>query len=45
MKIHMHNNGFVMVGKAWEIRAKLKEYQKKFQLMEDWLRSSGFRQK
>jgi hypothetical protein len=45
MKIYVHKNGFVMAGKAWEIREKLKQYQKKFQLVEDWLKASGLREK
>ena len=37
MKIHLLPNGFIMVGKAWEIRAKLKEYNRSFETVEQWV--------
>lgn len=39
MKIYRLPNRIVLSGKAWEIRAKLKEYGKTFQLVKDWIRS------
>ncbi|MBY0122512.1 Z-ring formation inhibitor MciZ [Bacillus sp. S/N-304-OC-R1] len=37
MKIHVHERGVLLVGKAWEIRQKLKEYSKEYQLVKDWV--------
>ncbi|KAB2338395.1 Z-ring formation inhibitor MciZ [Cytobacillus depressus] len=37
MKIYVHEKGVVLVGKAWEIREKLKEYDKDFRLVKDWV--------
>jgi hypothetical protein len=37
MKIYVHEKGVVLVGKAWEIREKLKEYSKEFRLVKDWV--------
>lgn len=39
MKIYRLPNGIVLTGKACEIRAKLKEYGKTFQLVKEWVRS------
>jgi hypothetical protein len=39
MKIFILANGFTMVGKPWEIKAKLKEYQSKFDTVEEWIQS------
>lgn len=37
MRIFIHEHGITFTGKAWEIRAKLKEYSKKYQLVAQWL--------
>ncbi|ARK29486.1 hypothetical protein BkAM31D_06235 [Halalkalibacter krulwichiae] len=37
MKIYVHNQGVIMAGKAWEIKAKLKQAQKSYHLVEDWV--------
>ncbi|MEG7380977.1 Z-ring formation inhibitor MciZ [Bacillus subtilis] len=37
MKVHLMPQGVVLVGKAWEIRAKLKEYGRTFQYVKDWV--------
>lgn len=37
MKIYMHENGVTLVGKAWEIREKLKEYNRRYKLLAEWL--------
>lgn len=37
MKVYRLNNRIVMSGKAWEIRAKLKEYGRKYHYVKDWL--------
>ena len=39
MKIYVHEKGVTLVGKAWEIRAKLKEYSKDYYLLKDWVYS------
>ncbi|MGG3574894.1 Z-ring formation inhibitor MciZ [Bacillus gobiensis] len=39
MKIYRLPNGIVLTGKAWEIRAKLKEYGKTFRTIKEWVRS------
>lgn len=36
MKIYVYNNGFMMAGKAWEIKKKLKEYSSQYKLVKDW---------
>jgi hypothetical protein len=37
MKIHLHNQGIYMAGKAWEIQRKLKEYSKHYDNVADWI--------
>lgn len=37
MKVYRLNNRIVMSGKAWEIRAKLKEYGRMYHYVKDWL--------
>ena len=37
MKIYVHDKGFVLVGKAWEIKAKLAEYRLHYKLLQDWV--------
>lgn len=37
MKIFIHEHGITFTGKAWEIRAKLKEYGRNYQLVAEWL--------
>lgn len=39
MKIFVHHKGIVVVGKCWEVRAKLKEYSQKYYLLKDWVQS------
>ncbi|MGJ7919905.1 Z-ring formation inhibitor MciZ [Neobacillus sp. LXY-4] len=36
MKIYVHDKGFVLVGKAWEIKRKIAEYRRRYELMIDW---------
>jgi hypothetical protein len=40
MKVIIRSNGFILCGKAWEVRAKLKEYSKQFQNVEEWIEAS-----
>ncbi|WP_428909002.1 Z-ring formation inhibitor MciZ [Niallia sp. Krafla_26] len=37
MKIYVHEKGITLTGKAWEVRQKLKEYRKSFELVSDWV--------
>lgn len=41
MKIYVHEKGVTLVGKAWEIREKLKEYSKDYYLLKEWVYSSS----
>jgi hypothetical protein len=36
MKIYLLEKGIVLVGKAWEVREKLKEYSRKYETIEQW---------
>lgn len=36
MKIYVTNKGITLVGKAWEITNKLKQYRKQFQTIREW---------
>jgi hypothetical protein len=37
VKIHLHDQGVYMVGKAWEIRKKLQEYSECYETVADWI--------
>lgn len=37
MKIYVHEKGITFVGKAWEIKEKLKVYQKSFTYVREWI--------
>lgn len=37
MKIYVHDQGVTLVGKAWEIRERLKYYGKKHKTFSDWI--------
>ncbi|MFC0271503.1 Z-ring formation inhibitor MciZ [Metabacillus herbersteinensis] len=37
MKIYRLEKGIILVGKAWEIRAKLKEYSRKYKTVQEWI--------
>ena len=37
LKIYRLEKGIVLVGKAWEIKAKLREYNRSFRTVKDWL--------
>ncbi|KAB2493701.1 MULTISPECIES: Z-ring formation inhibitor MciZ [Priestia] len=39
MKVYRLDRGIVLVGKAWEIREKLKQYEREFKLVKDWVNS------
>ena len=38
MKVYIHEQGITLVGKAWEILQKLKEYNKDYVLVSEWAR-------
>ncbi|MCA1321689.1 Z-ring formation inhibitor MciZ [Bacillus tianshenii] len=37
MQIYVRPNSIILVGKAWEIRSKLKEYAKKHDTVVEWI--------
>ncbi|WP_100372574.1 Z-ring formation inhibitor MciZ [Bacillus sp. FJAT-45037] len=37
MKIYVHNQGVMLSGKAWEIKAKLKEAKKQYTYVNQWI--------
>lgn len=41
MKIYVHSKGIVFAGKAWEVRAKIKEYSRKYYFLKDWIQSAA----
>lgn len=41
MKIYVHDKGFVLVGKGWEIKRKLAEYRRRYELLQDWVEDSS----
>jgi hypothetical protein len=40
MKIYVYDKGVILSGKAWEVRQKLKEYGKDYQLVSDWIENN-----
>lgn len=45
MKIVIGKNRITLVGKAWEIREKLKEYGRSFQTVQQWIDHGKITQK
>jgi hypothetical protein len=39
MKVYVHNKGVVLVGKGWEISAKLREYAVHYPSVNEWMDS------
>lgn len=39
MKVWVNGNQIILSGKAWEIRAKLKEYGKQYVYVKDWVQA------
>jgi hypothetical protein len=37
MKVYVHDKGIILVGKGWEIVQKLKEYNKEYSTVAQWL--------
>ncbi|TMU86681.1 Z-ring formation inhibitor MciZ [Bacillus sp. BHET2] len=40
MKVITEQNRIILVGKAWEIKAKLKEYNQSFVTVKEWIEST-----
>lgn len=40
MKVYVHEKGIIMAGKAWEIRQKLKEYQRQYTYLAEWVHAA-----
>lgn len=38
MKVYKHDRGVILVGKAWQVRTKLKEYQQSYYYLSDWIK-------
>ncbi|WP_010284415.1 Z-ring formation inhibitor MciZ [Bacillus timonensis] len=45
MKIVIGENRVTLVGKAWEIRTKLKEYRRSYQTVQEWINQGKEQQK
>jgi hypothetical protein len=39
MKVYVHEKGIILVGKGWEIVQKLKEYNKEYLTVSDWVKN------
>ncbi|WP_462412106.1 Z-ring formation inhibitor MciZ [Neobacillus sp. Marseille-QA0830] len=39
MKVYVHDKGITMAGKCWEVLQKLKEYNKEFTSVAEWLKA------
>ncbi|MEH7301405.1 Z-ring formation inhibitor MciZ [Neobacillus drentensis] len=39
MKVYVHEKGIILVGKGWEIVQKLKEYNKEYITVSDWVKN------
>jgi len=37
MKVYVHEKGVILAGKSWEILQKLKEYQKEYETVSNWI--------
>jgi hypothetical protein len=37
MKVYVHEKGIILVGKGWEIVQKLKEYNKEYPTVAEWV--------
>jgi hypothetical protein len=37
MKVYVHEKGIILVGKGWEILKKLKDYNKEYKTVSDWV--------
>jgi hypothetical protein len=39
MKVYVHGKGIVLVGKGWEVLQKLKEYNKDYATVSEWVQN------
>jgi hypothetical protein len=39
MKVYVHNQGIILVGKGWEVVQKLKEYNRYYSSVSDWIQN------
>ena len=39
MKVYVHEKGIILVGKGWEVLQKLKEYNKEYHTVADWMKN------
>lgn len=39
MKVYVHEKGIILAGKGWEILQKLKEYNKEYENVSDWVKN------
>jgi hypothetical protein len=37
MKVYVHDKGIILVGKGWEVLQKLKEYNKEYVFVSEWV--------
>ncbi|MBL4954060.1 Z-ring formation inhibitor MciZ [Neobacillus sp. YIM B02564] len=37
MKLYVHEKGIILVGKGWEVLQKLKEYNREYTTVADWV--------
>lgn len=37
MKVYVHDKGIILVGKGWEVIQKLKEYNKEYVFVSEWV--------
>jgi hypothetical protein len=37
MKVYVHDKGIILVGKGWEIIQKLKDYNKDYTTVSEWI--------
>ncbi|WML45191.1 Z-ring formation inhibitor MciZ [Neobacillus sp. PS3-40] len=41
MKIYVHEKGIILVGKGWEVIQKLKEYNKYYSSVSEWIQNTA----
>jgi len=39
LKIYVHKKGIILVGKGWEVLQKLKDYNKDYVTVSDWIQN------
>jgi len=40
MKVYVHEKGIILAGKAWEVLQKLKEYNKDYHFVSEWVQKT-----